>query len=77
MCKGVSGNWVVLIKLKFQAGTRFTEDELHDILEIIKGVFDEEESDIPKGVENQRMDKIPNKLLGARKGKRKVTKRNV
>jgi hypothetical protein len=40
-------------------------------------VFDEEESEIPDGVEDRKMDKIPNKLLGAKKGKRKVAKRKV
>jgi hypothetical protein len=37
-------------------------------------VFDEEEAEIPDGVEDMRMDKIPNKLLGARKTKRRVKK---
>jgi hypothetical protein len=54
-----------------QAGTRFSEDELHDILAICQGVFDEEEGMIPRGVEDVRMEKIANKLLGARKGKRR------
>jgi hypothetical protein len=35
-------------------------------------VFDEEEAEIPAGVENMRMDKIPNKLLGARKIKKRA-----
>jgi hypothetical protein len=34
-------------------------------------VFDEEESMIPRGVEDVHMEKIANKLLGARKGKRR------
>jgi hypothetical protein len=38
-------------------------------------VFDEEEAQIPAGVEDQKMDKIANKLLGAKKGKRKVVRR--
>lgn len=59
-----------------EAGSRFTEDELHDILSIIQGVFDEQEAEIPEGVENQVMEKIPNKMLGASK-KRKKAKRRV
>ena len=58
-------------------GSRFNEDQLHDILTIIQEVFDEEEAAIPAGVEDQEMEKIPNKLLGARKGKRKVAKRRA
>lgn len=60
-----------------EAGSRFNEDQLHDILTIIQEVFDEEEAAIPAGVEDQEMEKIPNKLLGARKGKRKVAKRRA
>lgn len=60
-----------------QAGSRFTEDELLEILGICQKVFDEEESEIPDGVEDRKMDKIPNKLLGAKKGKKKVAKRKV
>ncbi|KAF1848836.1 uncharacterized protein K460DRAFT_364788 [Cucurbitaria berberidis CBS 394.84] len=55
-----------------EAGSRFTEEELLDILNIIQQVFDEEEAFIPAGVEHQTMEKIPNKLLGANKKKRKV-----
>lgn len=60
-----------------QAGTRFTEDELHDILTIIQAVFDEEEEAIPAGVEHQEMEKIANKLVGPRKGKRRPAKRKL
>jgi hypothetical protein len=35
-------------------------------------VFDEEEAEIPDGVEDIRMEKIANKLLGAKKVKRRV-----
>lgn len=55
-----------------EAGSRFTEDELHDILTITQQVFDEEEASIPEGVEDVKMDKIPNKLLGASKKRRKA-----
>jgi hypothetical protein len=58
-----------------EAGTRFSEVELDDILQIVGSVFDEEEAHIPAGVEDQKMDKIANKLLGAKKGKRKVVRR--
>ncbi|CAO2650040.1 Nn.00g013320.m01.CDS01 [Neocucurbitaria sp. VM-36] len=54
-----------------EAGSRFTEEELHDILAIIQQVFDEEEAAIPPGVEDQVMQKIPNKLLGASRKKRR------
>jgi|TARA_R110002003_G_scaffold111_8_gene9471 hypothetical protein len=40
-------------------------------------VFDEEEAAIPAGVEELEMDKIPNKLLGARKAKRRVGKKKA
>ncbi|KAI4640215.1 uncharacterized protein J4E78_010687 [Alternaria triticimaculans] len=58
-----------------EAGTRFTEDELHDILAIIQQVFDEEEGGIPEGVEDMEMPKIANKLLGANKKRRKVKRK--
>ena len=58
-----------------KAGTRFTEDELHDILAITQQVFDEEEGNIPAGVENMEMPKIANKLLGANKKRRKAKKK--
>jgi hypothetical protein len=48
---------------------------LGDILEIVQGVFDEEEAAIPAGVENVHMEKIANKLLGASKKKRKVKRK--
>lgn len=65
----------VVLTVVAQAGSRFSEEELLDILGICQGVFDEEEAEIPDGVENMKMDKIPNKLLGAKKAKRKVTRR--
>ncbi|KAF2846569.1 hypothetical protein T440DRAFT_541266, partial [Plenodomus tracheiphilus IPT5] len=58
-----------------EAGSRFTEDELHDILAITQQVFDEEEASIPVGVEDMKMDKIPNKLLGASRKRRKVKRK--
>jgi hypothetical protein len=48
---------------------------LHDILGIIQQVFDEEEASIPAGVEYRHMEKIPNKLLGANKKRRKVKRK--
>ncbi|KAF2024300.1 hypothetical protein EK21DRAFT_94193 [Setomelanomma holmii] len=72
-----SGTQVMLELVLEEAGSRFTEDELHDILSICQTVFDEEESDIPEGVEDQEMEKITNKLLGAKKAKRKVGKRKA
>jgi len=38
-------------------------------------VFDEEEGNIPEGVEDVEMPKIANKLLGANKKKRKVKRK--
>jgi hypothetical protein len=58
-----------------QAGTRFSEDDLHEILAIITRVFDEEEASIPAGVEDKDLPKIANKLLGASKKKRKVKRK--
>jgi hypothetical protein len=58
-----------------QAGSRFNEDELHDILTICQQVFEEDEAEIPDGVENIKMPKIDNKLLGAKKGKRRAKKK--
>ncbi|EOA87914.1 hypothetical protein ACJQWK_08186 [Exserohilum turcicum] len=60
-----------------EAGTRFTENELHDMLAIIQQVFDEEEAQIPHGVEDMEMPKITNKLLGAANKKRRKVKRKV
>jgi hypothetical protein len=44
-------------------------------LAISQGVFDEEEAEIPAGVEDMRMDKIANKLLGAKKIKKRAVGR--
>jgi hypothetical protein len=44
-------------------------------LSISQGVFDEEEAEIPAGVEDMRMDKIANKLLGAKKIKKRAVAR--
>jgi hypothetical protein len=44
-------------------------------LTICQQVFEEDEAEIPDGVENIRMPKIENKLLGAKKGKRRVKKK--
>jgi hypothetical protein len=46
-------------------------------LEISQRVFDEEEAQIPDGVENVRMEKITNKLLGAKKLKRRVARKKA
>jgi hypothetical protein len=46
-------------------------------LSIIQRVCDEDEAEIPDGVEDMEMERLPNKLLGARKGKRKVVRRKV
>jgi hypothetical protein len=66
---------IVLTDNRNQAGTRFSEEELNDILEIIQGVFDEDEAQIPAGVEDMQMEKIANKMLGASKKKRKVKRK--
>ncbi|KAH8624182.1 hypothetical protein IG631_20921 [Alternaria alternata] len=42
---------------------------------VIEEVFDEEEGNIPAGVENMEMPKIANKLLGANKKRRKAKKK--
>lgn len=54
-----------------QAGTRFTEEQLLDILEICRAVFEEDEAEIPDDAEFKYIEPIPNKLLGARKTKKK------
>lgn len=59
----------------FQADSRFTEDQLQDILARITAVFDEEEASIPGGVEDEVLPKIENKLLGAAKKKKKAKRR--
>jgi len=38
-------------------------------------VFDEEEASIPAGVEDQTLDKIDNKLLGAAKKKKRAKRK--
>lgn len=58
-----------------KAGSRFTDDELADMLDIIQTVFAEEEASIPAGVEDQEMQKIEGKLLGAGKRARKARKK--
>lgn len=42
-----------------------------EILEICRGVFEEDEAEIPDGAESKYLEPIPNKLLGARKTKKK------
>ncbi|OAL02170.1 hypothetical protein IQ06DRAFT_292889 [Phaeosphaeriaceae sp. SRC1lsM3a] len=54
-----------------EAGTRFTEEQLLDILEICRAVFEEDEAEIPDDAEFKYIEPIPNKLLGARKTKKK------
>ncbi|KAF2621949.1 hypothetical protein BU25DRAFT_415640 [Macroventuria anomochaeta] len=58
-----------------EAGTRFSEQQLSEILSIITQVFEEEEASIPAGVEDAELPKIQNKLLGASKKKKKVKRR--
>ncbi|KAF2998287.1 hypothetical protein E8E13_007222 [Curvularia kusanoi] len=58
-----------------EADSRFTEDQLQDILSRITAIFDEEEASIPAGVEDEDLPKIENKLLGAAKKKKKVKRR--
>ena len=57
-----------------QADQRFSEEQLRDILARMTRVFDEEEGQIPAGVEEQEMPKVEGKLLGAAR-KRKVKRR--
>lgn len=47
------------------------------MLAIIQQVFDEEEAQIPEGVEDVEMPKIANKLLGAANKKKRKVKRKV
>ncbi|KAJ4986980.1 RNA polymerase III subunit C17 [Stagonosporopsis vannaccii] len=58
-----------------EADQRFTEDQLQDILARITHVFEEEEGSIPKGVEEENLPKIENKLLGAARKKRKAKRK--
>lgn len=44
-------------------------------MDIITRVFEEEETSIPQGVEDEQLGKIDNKLLGAAKKKKKVKRR--
>lgn len=62
-----------------KATLRFTEEQLDAMLDAIWKVFYEEEKDIPAGVENQEMDKLPDEMLGdsRRKHKRKAGRRKV
>lgn len=54
-----------------ESHTRFTEEQLDEMLALIKQVFEEDEAEIPAGVEDQEMEKVANKLLGASKKRRK------
>ncbi|KAF2438019.1 hypothetical protein P171DRAFT_504911, partial [Karstenula rhodostoma CBS 690.94] len=60
-----------------EATTRFSEDELDDILQQVLNVFYEEEANIPAGVENQEMEKLPDEMLGdsRRKHKKKLKRK--
>ncbi|KAF1950464.1 hypothetical protein CC80DRAFT_227379 [Byssothecium circinans] len=54
-----------------EANKRFTDDELYDILATITRVFDEEEADIPAGVEDLEMERVDDRMLGVTKGRKK------
>lgn len=71
----VPGRLILILLSK--AGSRFSEDDLLDILNTCQAVFDEEEAEIPDGAEFMKMERIPNKLLGAKKTKRKVPKKKA
>jgi len=58
----------------WQATTRFSEEELEDVLEIIGRVFDEEEASIPKGVEDMKMAKLASTKMGATRKARRLKK---
>ncbi|KAJ4299271.1 hypothetical protein N0V90_004515 [Kalmusia sp. IMI 367209] len=61
-----------------EATTRFSEEQLDDILETVLRVFYEEEKDIPAGVEDQEMEKLPDEQLGdSRKKQKKKLRRKV
>lgn len=48
---------------------------MNDMITSIAEVFDEEEGAIPEGVEHQTMEKIDNKLVGAKKKRKSVKRR--
>ncbi|KAL1610051.1 hypothetical protein SLS60_001716 [Paraconiothyrium brasiliense] len=60
-----------------EATTRFSEEELDDILQQLLNVFYEEEANIPAGVEDQEMEKLPDEMLGdsRRKHKKKLKRK--
>lgn len=60
-----------LANLTPKATTRFTEEELDDILDTVTNVFYEEEKDIPAGVENLEMERLPEEQLGDSRRKKK------
>ncbi|KAF2873910.1 hypothetical protein BDV95DRAFT_605376 [Massariosphaeria phaeospora] len=60
-----------------EADIRFSETQLDDMLAIVQSVFDEEEAAIPAGVEDVDMEKIPNKLLGASRKRRRAVKKKT
>ncbi|CAI6342177.1 unnamed protein product [Periconia digitata] len=54
-----------------EAGIRFTEEELDDMLGIIEGVFEEEEGQIEKGAEGVRLKGVGEGMVGGGVGKRR------
>ncbi|OAF99916.1 uncharacterized protein CC84DRAFT_1129717 [Paraphaeosphaeria sporulosa] len=58
-----------------EATSRFSEEELDDILQQVLNVFYEEEASIPAGVENQEMEKLPDEMLGDSRRKHKKKQR--
>ncbi|KAF1976860.1 hypothetical protein BU23DRAFT_551297 [Bimuria novae-zelandiae CBS 107.79] len=60
-----------------EATLRFREEELDDMIDTIWRVFYEEEKDIPAGVEDQEMEKLPDEMLGDSRRKHKKAKRRA
>ncbi|KAF2020145.1 hypothetical protein BU24DRAFT_459753 [Aaosphaeria arxii CBS 175.79] len=58
---------IVLCLIIEEWDTRFSEEQMEEMVRDIAAVFDEEEGDIPTGVEDVQMERIGNKLLGAKK----------
>ncbi|KAF2267169.1 hypothetical protein CC78DRAFT_530971 [Lojkania enalia] len=65
-------NLVMLDLIIEEAGSRFTEEQQEDILATIARVFDEEESEIPVGIEEIDMPKVPARMKGVTRKKRGV-----
>ncbi|KAF2732313.1 hypothetical protein EJ04DRAFT_566096 [Polyplosphaeria fusca] len=63
-------NLVTLGMVIEEAGLRFTEDEMQDMLDMIREVFERGEGDVPEGAEDAAVERVPRKMKGITRKKK-------